>query len=110
QVTGDVAADVRDADRVPMAGGLLDLDWLGEQRAFAFDDVEQSKVVFKRVKAGHIVVVLVLAAPDRSAALIELSLSRLERDFQVEVGVFCCGAEAEVEETIGSLGRRLRQD
>ena len=78
QIAGNVAADVRDADRMPLAGGFLHLDGLGEQRSFAFDDVEQSKVVFERIEACDIVIVFVLAAPDRPSTLVQLALAGLE--------------------------------
>src|SRR5436190_21592557 len=79
QIARDVAADVDDADRVPLAGRLRHLHGLAKDHPFALHDVEEAKITFERVESSDVVVVLVLTAPNGSTPLIELSGDWLQR-------------------------------
>ena len=73
--------NVHDPNRVPGADCLRYLDWLAEDRPFAFDDVKQPKIALQGIEPRDVVVVFILAAPDGSSALVELSRDRFERAF-----------------------------
>src|SRR5207244_5414341 len=82
---GDAAAGEFDAQNVPLAFRDRGIDILEGDAAAALRVVERN-VIFQGIRAGHIVVVAVLPAPDDAAGLIVRARERFEFHLDVAVG------------------------
>ncbi|MBN1343662.1 MAG: hypothetical protein JXQ73_13320 [Phycisphaerae bacterium] len=84
ETADDLIADHLDAERVPLTSLELDLRG-GELLSLAVEDLVEAVVVLERVDATDVVVLLFLASPDGSAALVDLSGDGLDADAEGDV-------------------------
>src|SRR5581483_10655887 len=73
--------------------------------ALAGHDLVDAEVVFERVHSGDVVVVVVLVAPDQTAALVVQALHRLEGHTRLNVLEAGLAGDADVEHGRGAVGR-----